>query len=69
MVLDSSISTPNNSLATKIKNLDGHVTENWTPIEIQLDIDFLISTLNNLLCTKLKFIYDMWHKIENPIKI
>ena len=24
----------NNSLGTKIKNLDGQVEENWTPIEI-----------------------------------
>ena len=30
--------SPNNSLATKIKNLDGHVVENWTPIEIQFKI-------------------------------
>ena len=29
---------PNNSFATKIKNLDGHVTENWTSIEIQFRI-------------------------------
>ena len=25
---------PNNSLVTKIKNLDGHMAENWIPIEI-----------------------------------
>ena len=28
------IFAPNNSLVTKIKNLDGHVLENCTPIEI-----------------------------------
>ena len=34
LVLDSLIFAPNNSLATKIKNLDGHVAKNWTSIEI-----------------------------------
>ena len=28
----------NNSLITKIKNLDGHVVESWTSIEIQFRI-------------------------------
>ena len=38
MELFSSSFTPNNSLATKIKNLDEHMEENWTPIEIQFRI-------------------------------
>ena len=38
MVLDSSVFAPNNSFATKIKNLDIHVVKNWTPIEIQFRI-------------------------------
>ena len=29
---------PNNSLAKKVKKLDGHVAKNWTPIEIQFRI-------------------------------
>ena len=53
-----SIFTFNNSFATKIKILDGHMTQNWTPIEsqfrIKLDLNFLIFTLNNLLGTKIK---------------
>ena len=38
MVLDFSAFALNNSFATKIKNLDGHVTKNWTLIEIQFRI-------------------------------
>ena len=34
MVLDSLVFAPNNLLATKVKNLDGYLAENWTPIEI-----------------------------------
>ena len=33
-ILDSLAFTPNNSFATKIKKLDGHMEQNWTPIEI-----------------------------------
>ena len=69
MVLDSLVFAPNNSLVTKIKNLDRHVVKNWTPIEIQLDLDSLIFTLYNLLGTKLKIKCDTLCKIENPIKI
>ena len=36
--LYSLVFTPNNSFATKIKNLDKHVAENWTPIKIQFNI-------------------------------
>ena len=36
--LDSSIFAPNNSLTIKIKNLDRHMVENQTPIEIQFRI-------------------------------
>ena len=36
--LDFSVFAPNNSLTTKIKNLDGHVVENWTLIEIKFRI-------------------------------
>ena len=54
MVLDSLVFAPNNSLVTKIKNLDRHVVKNWTPIEIQLDLDSSIFTLNNSLGTKLQ---------------
>ena len=32
--LDSLVFAPNNLFTTKIKNLDGYVTENWTLIEI-----------------------------------
>jgi len=32
LVLDFSVFAPNNSLATKIKNLNEYVAENWTPI-------------------------------------
>ena len=56
MDLDSLVFAPNNSLATKIKKLDGYVAQNWTLIEIQfriqLDLDFSIFTLNNSLGTK-----------------
>ena len=69
MVLDSLVFAPNNSLVTKIKNLDRHVVKNWTPIEIQLDLDSSIFTLYNLLGTKLKIKLDTLCKIENPIKI
>ena len=34
-----------------------------------LDLDSLICTLDNSLDTKLKTKWDMWCKIENPIKI
>ena len=37
-LLDSLVFALNNSLATKIKNLNGHMTENWTPIKIQFRI-------------------------------
>ena len=33
MDFDSLIFASNNSFATKIKRLDGHMTQNWTPIE------------------------------------
>ena len=69
MVLDSLVFAPNNSLVTKIKNLDRHMVKNWTPIEIQLDLDFLIFTLYNLLGTKLKIKWDMLCKIENRIQL
>ena len=36
--LDFSVFVPNNLLATKIKNLVGHLAENWIPIEIQFRI-------------------------------
>ena len=32
MVLDSLVFASNNSLVTKIKNLDRHVVKNWTQI-------------------------------------
>ena len=51
MVLDTLVFAHNNSLVTKIKNLDRHVVKNWTTIEIQLDLDSLIFTLYNLLGT------------------
>ena len=35
MILDSSVFIPNNLLTIKIKNLDGHVAKNGTPIKIQ----------------------------------
>ena len=54
MVLDFLVFAPSNSLVTKIKNLDRHVVKNWTPIEIQLDLDSSIFTLKNLLGTKLQ---------------
>ena len=38
LVLDSSIFASNNSLTIKIKNLDRHMAENQTPIEIQFRI-------------------------------
>ena len=69
MVLDSLVFAPNNSLVTKIKNLDRHVGKNWTLIEIQLDLDSSIFTLYNLLGIKLKIKWDTLCKIENPIKI
>ena len=34
LVLDFSVFTPNNLFTTKIKNLNEHVMENWTSIEI-----------------------------------
>ena len=34
LVLDFSVFAANNLFATKIKNLNEHVTENWTSIEI-----------------------------------
>ena len=34
MILDYLFFAPNYSLITKIKNLNGHVLENCTPIEI-----------------------------------
>ena len=61
-LLDSLVFALNNSLATKIKNLNGHMTENWTPIKIQfrilLDLDSSIFILNNSLGTKLKIKWD-----------
>jgi len=58
LILESLVFAPNNSFTTKIKNLDGHMVENWTLIEIQFriysDSDSYIFTLNNSLCTKLK---------------
>ena len=37
-ILDSLAFTPNNSFATKIKKLIGHLVQNWTPNEIQFRI-------------------------------
>ena len=51
----------NNSLATKIKNLDGHVVENWTLIEIQLEKSNLKS---NWIWT-LQFLYSIIHLTQN----
>ena len=34
--LNSLVFVTNNSFATKIKNLDGHVVKNWILIEIQI---------------------------------
>jgi len=46
LILDFSVFAPNNSLAIKIKNVDGHVVKIWILIEIQfriiLDLDFSI---------------------------
>ena len=36
--INSFLFTFNNSLATKIKKLDGHVAQTWTPIEIQFRV-------------------------------
>ena len=73
MILDFSVFAPNNSLATKIKILDGHVVENWISIKIQfkiqLDFESSIFTLNNSLSTNFKIKWGMWYKIEIPIKI
>ena len=37
-ILDSLAFTPNNSFATEIKKLIGHMVQNWTPNEIQFRI-------------------------------
>ena len=57
-----------NSLATKIKNLDEHVVQNWISIQNLIKFGLFNFTLNNSLGIKLKSKWDTWHKIENLIK-
>ena len=56
-------------LLQKLKKLDGHLMENYTQTEIQVDLDSLIFILNTSLGTKLKIKWDTWRKIKNPVKI